>query len=73
MSISIAVPPRFEQDHIIAKIQAQTSSMDAAIARARRQIELLQEYRHGSSPPPSLAGLMFGRRQDVRRYFRAGV
>ena len=45
MSIPIAVPPRFEQDEIIARANAQTSGLTAAIARARRQIELLQEYR----------------------------
>ena len=45
MSIAIAVPPRSEQDEIIAKASAQTSRLSSAIARARRQIELLQEYR----------------------------
>ena len=45
MNISIAVPPRFEQDEIIARAKAQTSGLTVAIARARRQIELLQEYR----------------------------
>ena len=45
MSIAIAVPPRSEQDEIIAKASAQTSRLSSAIARAHRQIELLQEYR----------------------------
>ena len=45
MSISIAVPPRLEQDELIARAKVQTSGLTAAIARARRQIELLQEYR----------------------------
>ena len=45
MSISIAVPPRFEQDEIIARTKAQTSGLTGSIVRARRQIELLQEYR----------------------------
>ena len=45
MSIAIAVPSRSEQDEIIAKASAQTSRLSSAIARARRQIELLQEYR----------------------------
>ena len=45
MSISIAVPPRFEQDDIIARANTQTSGLTAAIARARRQVELVQEYR----------------------------
>ena len=45
MSISIAVPPRLEQDELIARAKAQTSGLTAAIARARRQIDLVQEYR----------------------------
>ena len=45
MNISIAVPPRFEQDEIIYRAQAQTSGLTVAIDRARRQIEMLQEYR----------------------------
>ena len=45
MSISIAVPPRFEQDEIIARAKAETSGLTATIACARRQIELVQEYR----------------------------
>ena len=45
MSIAIAVPPKSEQDEIISKASAEISSLDAAIARARRQIGLLQEYR----------------------------
>ena len=45
MGISIAVPPRFEQDEIIARTKAQTSGLTGSIVRARCQIELLQEYR----------------------------
>ena len=45
MSIAIAVPPKSEQDEIISIASAQTTSLDASITRARRQIELLQEYR----------------------------
>ena len=45
MSIAIAVPPRSEQDEIIGKVTEETSSLRHAIVRARRQIELLQEYR----------------------------
>ena len=41
MSISIAVPPRFEQDEIIARTKAQTSGLTGSIVRARHQIELL--------------------------------
>ena len=45
MSIAIAVPPRLEQDEIIASTKAQTSGLTAGIVQARRQIELLEEYR----------------------------
>ena len=45
MNIAIAVPPRFEQDEIVATARAQTSGLTVAIARARRQLELVQEYR----------------------------
>ena len=45
MNISIAVPPRNEQDEIIASANAETSGLTAAIARSRRQIELVEEYR----------------------------
>ena len=45
MSIAVAVPPRSEQDQIMAKVTSQTSQLRAAIARARRQIDLLREYR----------------------------
>ena len=45
MSIAIAVPPRSEQEEIIGKVREETSSLRHAIARARRQMELLQEYR----------------------------
>ena len=45
MSIAIAVPPRSEQDEIICRVTEQTSSLRHTIVRARRQIELLQEYR----------------------------
>ena len=45
MSISIAVPPRHEQDEIIAKANAETSGLNAAIERTQRQIELAEEYR----------------------------
>ena len=45
MNIAIAVPPRSEQDEIIGRVAAQTSPLRSAIARARRQIDLLREYR----------------------------
>ena len=45
MSIAIAVPPRQEQDEIIVSTKKRTSRLTAGIVRARRQIELLEEYR----------------------------
>ncbi len=45
MNIAIAVPPRAEQDDIIAKVTAQTSPLSTTIDRSRHQIELLREYR----------------------------
>ena len=45
MNIAIAVPPRSEQDEVIGRVKAQTAPIHAAITRARRQIELLREYR----------------------------
>ena len=44
MNISIALPPRVEQNKMIASAIAQTSELTVAIARARRQIDLVQEY-----------------------------
>ena len=45
MNISIAVPRRIEQDEILASANAETSRLTVAIDRARRQIDLLHEYR----------------------------
>ena len=45
MRIAIAVPPKQEQDEIIADTRARTEGLTAGIVRARRQIELLEEYR----------------------------
>ena len=44
-SRKVAIPPLFEQADIVKHLDRATSDTDAAIARARRQIELLQEYR----------------------------
>ena len=43
--IHIALPSKEEQCAILHALQKKTSSLGAAIARARRQIELVQEYR----------------------------
>ena len=45
MSIAIAVPSRAEQDRIIASAGDETATLRTAIDRARREIELLREYR----------------------------
>ena len=45
MSIAIAVPSKLEQDEIIQHIRGKTHPQRAAIDRARRQIELVEEYR----------------------------
>ena len=39
------VPPLAEQAAIVAYLDKQTAAVDAAMARARREIELLSEYR----------------------------
>ena len=44
-SRKVAIPPLFEQADIVKHLDRATSDTDAAIARAQRQIELLQEYR----------------------------
>ena len=44
-SCIIALPPLPEQTAIVECLDAQTAKLDAAIAAARRKIELLREYR----------------------------
>ena len=41
----VAIPSQSEQRAIIEYVEKATAGIDAAIARARRQIELVQEYR----------------------------
>ena len=45
MSIAIAVPPRNEQDQIVAYFKSGASDIGLTIQRARREISLLREYR----------------------------
>ena len=45
LDIPLLCPPNTEQAAIVDYIDKATSEIDTAIARARRQIELLQEYR----------------------------
>ncbi len=44
-SLRIPVPPFEEQSAIVEYLDAQTAKIDTAIAAARREIELLREYR----------------------------
>jgi len=41
----LPLPPLFEQTAIVEYLDAQTAKLDTAIAAARREIELLREYR----------------------------
>ena len=45
LDISLLCPPSIEQTAIVEYLQRATADIDAAITRALRQIELLQEYR----------------------------
>ena len=45
MNITVAVPSRNEQDTIMTHVEQQTFPMINAIDHARRQVELIQEYR----------------------------
>lgn len=45
LNLWLLVPPSEEQAVIATHIEQQTADIDATISRARRQIELLQEYR----------------------------
>ena len=45
LNLSLPVPPPQEQAHIARYIERETAAIDAAIDRARREIELLGEYR----------------------------
>ena len=44
-SLRIPIPPLAEQAAIAAYLDKQTAAVDAAMARAQREIELLSEYR----------------------------
>ena len=45
MSIAIAVPPREEQDRIVLFTATKTNFLSISIAHAKREIDLLREYR----------------------------
>ena len=45
LNLHFPVPPEREQKRIADQIEEATAGIDAAITRARRQIELLREYR----------------------------
>lgn len=42
---TIVLPPRDEQEHLLKEIRHKLTGVDTSIARARRQIELMGEYR----------------------------
>ena len=44
-AVDLPFPPEVEQRNIAVAIQKATDNINASIARARRQVELLQEYR----------------------------
>ena len=44
-NVALALPPVDEQQQIVCHISTATAKIDTALDRARRQIELLQEYR----------------------------
>ena len=44
-SLTILLPPRQEQDEIVAAVVEQTAGLDIAMSRLEREIELLREYR----------------------------
>ena len=43
--LTLPIPPLAEQAAIAAYLEKATAAIDAAVARARRQIELMREYR----------------------------
>jgi type I restriction enzyme S subunit len=45
MSIAIAVPPRWEQDEIMASVASEIGTIQEGIDRAVREVSLLREYR----------------------------
>ena len=45
LDIPLLCPPRAEQERIVEHLERVTAATNSAITRARRQIELLQEYR----------------------------
>ena len=45
LSIPLVSPPNFEQTAIVEYLNKATADINSAIARARRQIELVEEYR----------------------------
>jgi type I restriction enzyme M protein len=44
-SIQVPVPPRAELDEILHFVESETAQIDAMIARAERQLDLVNEYR----------------------------
>ena len=44
-AISVPLPPLEEQNQIVAHIKTETATIDTAIAKAEREIELIREYK----------------------------
>lgn len=44
--IPILLPPKEEQEDIVTFVEAETASLDRAVARTEREIALMQEYRN---------------------------
>lgn len=45
IDLQIPIPPRYEQERIIDFLDNKTTQIDAQVARERRSVELLKEYR----------------------------
>ena len=60
LRIPVLTPPAHEQEAILARVASKTRHVDATIAGARREIELLREYR-----PRLIADVVTGK-LDVR-------
>lgn len=65
LSIAIAVPPRTEQDEIVRSLAKQTAPLKTAIGQAKREIDLLREYK-----TRLIADVVMGR-IDVREVAKA--
>jgi len=65
-NFTVPIPPRDEQDAIVAQIREETANLTAFIARVTREIELIQEYR-----TRLIADVVTGK-MDVRAFVSTG-